>query len=62
MKHIIHRLLSAASDAKPRRDMNVEDEYFSAIEDRDTAIMMRDQKIAERSFWHAFCLVSVLVY
>ena len=62
MKHIIHRLLSAASDAKLRRDMNVEDEYFSAIENRDTAIMMRDQKIAERSFWHAFCLVSALVY
>lgn len=48
MKHIIHRLLSAASDAKLRQDMNVEDEYFSAIENRDTAIMMRDQKIAEQ--------------
>ena len=48
MLHIIHRLLAAASDAKLRQDMNVEDEYFSAIEDRDTAIMQRDQKIAER--------------
>ena len=48
MKHIIHRLLAAASDAKLRQDMNVEDEYFSAIENRDTAIMMRDQKIAEQ--------------
>ena len=28
--------------------MNVEDEYFSAIENRDTAIMQRDKKIAER--------------
>ena len=28
--------------------MNVEDEYFSAIESRDTAIMKRDQRIAEQ--------------
>lgn len=48
MNRIIHRLLSAASDAKLRQDMNVEDEYFTAIENRDTAIMMRDKKIAER--------------
>lgn len=48
MKHILHRLLSAASDCKLRQDMNVEDEYFSAIENRDTAIMMRDKKIAEQ--------------
>lgn len=34
--------------AKVRQDMNVEDEYFSAIENRDTAIMLRDKKIAER--------------
>lgn len=48
MNRIIHRLLSAASDAKLRQDMNVEDEYFTAIENRDTAIMLRDKKIAER--------------
>ena len=48
MRHILHRLLAAASDAKLRQDMNVEDEYFSAIEDRDTAIMLRDQEIAKR--------------
>ena len=48
MSHILHRLLAAASDAKLRQDMNVEDEYFSAIENRDTAIMMRDKKIAEQ--------------
>ncbi|MBS7285433.1 MAG: hypothetical protein KIG89_08290 [Prevotella sp.] len=47
MNRIIHRLLSAASDAKLRQDMNVEDEYFTAIENRDTAIMKRDQIIAE---------------
>ena len=49
MQHILHRLLAAASDSKLRQDMNVEDEYFSAIETRDTAIMKRDQRIAEQS-------------
>lgn len=29
--------------------MNVEDEFFSAIENRDTAIMARDKKIKEQS-------------
>ena len=48
MQHILHRLLAAASDSKLRQDMNVEDEYFSAIESRDTAIMKRDQRIAEQ--------------
>ena len=47
MKHIIHRLLSAASDAELRHEMNVEDEYFTAIENRDTTIMLREQKIKE---------------
>ncbi|MBQ0142155.1 MAG: hypothetical protein KBT06_05040 [Prevotellaceae bacterium] len=28
-------------------DMNVEDEYFSAIEKRDTEILMRDKKLAD---------------
>ena len=49
MNRIIHRLLSAASDAKLCQDMNVEDEYFTAIENRDTAIMKRDQIIAEQN-------------
>ena len=49
MERILHRLLAAASDSKLRQDMNVEDEYFSAIETRDTAIMKRDQRIAEQS-------------
>lgn len=47
MQRIIRRLQSAASDSSLRQDMNVEDEYFSAIENRDTAIMMRDKKIKE---------------
>ena len=48
MNRILTRLLSAASDAKVRQDMNVEEEYFQAIENRDTAIMMRDKKIKEQ--------------
>jgi len=48
MNMILHRLLSAASDAKVRQDMNVEEEFFRAIENRDTAIMMRDKKIEEQ--------------
>ena len=48
MMHILHRLITAASDSKLRQDMNVEDEFFSAIENRDTAILQRDKTIAEQ--------------
>jgi hypothetical protein len=48
MKHIVHRLLMASTDADVRQDMNVEDEYFAAIEKRDTEIMLRDRKLAEQ--------------
>ena len=48
MQLIVRRLLCAASDASLRHNMNVEDEYFSAIENRDTAILMRDKRIAEQ--------------
>ncbi len=39
----------ASSDAKLRQDMNVEDEFFQAIEDRDTAIMSRNKMIKEKN-------------
>lgn len=48
MQHILHRLLMAASDANMRMNMNVEDEYFSVIESRDTDIMIKSKKIAEQ--------------
>ena len=48
MMLIIHRLLAAAADAQVRQDMNAEDEFFKAIEDRDTAIMQRDKQLAEK--------------
>jgi hypothetical protein len=46
---IVNRLMAAASDAKMRHDMNVEDEFFSVIEKRDTTIMLKDRKIAEQN-------------
>lgn len=48
MLHIIHRLTAAAANSEMRQDMNVEDEYFKAIEDRDTAIMQRDKTLQEK--------------
>ena len=49
MQHILRRLFKASSDAKLRQDMNVEDEFFQAIEDRDTAIMSRNKMIKEKN-------------
>ena len=49
MLYILRRLTQAASDSKLRQDMNVEDEFFSAIENRDTAILARDKKIKEQN-------------
>ena len=48
MEHILHRLTMAAADTDMRHKMNVEDEYYSAIEKRDTEILMREQTIAEQ--------------
>lgn len=48
MQTVLHRLLMAASDADTRQDMNVEDEYYSIIEKRDTEILMNARKIAEQ--------------
>ena len=48
MLYILRRLTMAASDTKLRQDMNVEDEFFSAIENRDTALMMMKNQVAEQ--------------
>lgn len=45
---IVHCLTAAASNPQMRQNINVEDEYYSAIEDRDTTIMSRDKKIKEQ--------------
>ena len=49
MERILHRLTMAAADADMRHSMNVEDEYFSAIERRDTELMLKDKELAEKS-------------
>jgi len=49
MEHIVHRLLMATTDADVRQDMNVEDEYFSIIEQRDTEILMRTKELARKT-------------
>ena len=49
MQHIVRRLLMAATNADVRMDMNVEDEYYSVIEKRDTEILMRDRELAEKN-------------
>lgn len=47
MKYIVRRLTAAAANGKMREDMDVEDEYYSVIARRDTALMNRDKRIAE---------------
>ena len=48
MLRIVNRLVAAAADAKMRHDMNVEDEYFSVIEKRDTEVMLARKELAEQ--------------
>ena len=48
MEYIVKRLLSAASNPGVRQDMNVEDEFFKAIEDRDTELMAREKALKEK--------------
>ena len=48
MEHIIQRLAMAAGDTKLRQDMNIEEEFISAIERRDTEILHRDYELAKQ--------------
>ena len=48
MDLILRRLTMAAADANIRHKMNVEAEYLSVIEKRDTEIVLRDKKLAEK--------------
>lgn len=48
MSYILHRLQSAAANPDIRNRMNAEDEFFQALEDRDTAIMQRDNTIMKK--------------
>ena len=48
MTHILHRLQSAAANPDIRNRMNAEDEFFQALEDRDTVIMQKDATIMQK--------------
>ena len=48
MMHLIHRLSMAAMTAEVRQEMNDEDEYYSAIEARDTQVMKQNKIISEQ--------------
>lgn len=48
MEHILQRLAMAAGDTNLRQDMNIEEEFISAIERRDTEIMTRDFELAKQ--------------
>ena len=45
MAHILHRLQSAAANPDIRNRMNAEDEFFQALEDRDTTIMTQKKEL-----------------
>ena len=49
MMYVLHKLTAAAANSEMRQDMNVEDEFYKAIEDRDTAIMQRYKILKEQS-------------
>ena len=48
MAHILHRLQSAAANPDIRNRMNAEDEFFQALEDRDTTIMTQKKELEEQ--------------
>ena len=47
LMHIVHRLGLATMNADIRQQMNDEDEFFSAIESRDTQLMKANKTISE---------------
>lgn len=48
MEQILQRLAMAAGDSKLRQDMNIEEEFISSIERRDTEILNRDYALARQ--------------
>ncbi len=48
MQRILRRLLMAAVSSDIRQDMNVEDEYYSYLEKKETEVMIRDKIIAQK--------------
>ena len=48
MQRILRRLLMAAASSDIRQDMNVEDEYYSYLEQKETEALMKDKIIAQK--------------
>ena len=48
MQRILRRLLMAAVSSDIRQDMNVEDEYYSYLEQKETEVMLKDKIIAQK--------------
>ncbi len=48
MEHIVHQLTKAVADSELRMRMNVEDEFFSVIEKRDTQLRVKDEQIEKQ--------------
>lgn len=48
VKCVVHRLLKAAVSPSIRRDMEIEDEILSIIEEKDTIIMLKNQEIEQK--------------
>lgn len=47
LMHLVHRLGLAAMNASVRQEMDDEDEFFSAIEPRDTQLMQMNKRLSE---------------
>ena len=48
MQRVLRRLLMAAVSSDIRQDMNVEDEYYSYLEHKETEVMIKDKIIAQK--------------
>ena len=47
MEPILRKLMEASCDGDVRREMDVEDEFFSVLKSRETEIMEKDRQLAE---------------
>ncbi len=49
MEPILRRLMEASCDSDVRREMDVEDEFFSVLKNRETEILEKNRQLAETS-------------
>ena len=48
IQRILRRLLMAAASSDIRQDLNVEDEYYSYLEQKETEVLIKDKIIAQK--------------